>query len=213
MNAYIFDLDGTLFDSMNIWEKIDIAFLKKRGIELPDDYIESVFSLSFDEAAKYTIDRFGLPDSVDELLKEWNDMAIWAYGNTVKLKPYAFEYINFLKKRSKKLAIATSLPSELYIPALQNNRIMEVFDTICSTDEVGHGKSKPDVFLHTANRLNIEPERCILFEDMLEAIKSAKNIGMTVYGVYDESSKNDWNQIQKIADDVIYSFKDAPLLK
>ncbi len=84
MKAYIFDLDGTLLDSMGVWEQIDIEFLKKREIEVTPNYMNAVCALSFQETAAYTIERFGLTDRVDELLKEWNAMAAYAYGHTIR---------------------------------------------------------------------------------------------------------------------------------
>jgi beta-phosphoglucomutase-like phosphatase (HAD superfamily) len=136
MKAYIFDFDGTLLDSMGVWEQINIEF---------------------------------------------------------------------------KLGIATSLPAELYEPALRGHGIKALFNAICSTDEIAFGKSGPEIFLHTAEKLDTAPEECVVFEDILQAIQSAKLAGMTVYGVYDEASKEQWAAIQKVADGVLYNFKDAPL--
>lgn len=211
MKAFIFDLDGTLLDSMGVWEQIDRDFLRKRNIPIPSDYIDTVCSLSFQEAARYTIARFGLPDTEADLLREWNDMAVFAYGHTVKLKPYARQYLKKLKAAGVSLGVATSLPPELYFPVLHNQTIFDFFDVICSTDEVTHGKTKPDIFYHTAEKLNIPPSHCIVFEDVLQAIQSAKTAGMTVYGVYDPSSADHWEEIKKIADGVLYDFKDALL--
>jgi HAD superfamily hydrolase (TIGR01509 family) len=211
MKAYIFDLDGTLLDSMGVWKDIDTDFFKKRGIAEPANYIETILSMSLPEAAAYTIKRFALPDSVDSLLREWNDMAVYAYGNTIQMKPHAKDYITALHERGAKLAIATSLPAGLYEPALRNHGIYDLFHVHCSSDEVDFGKSRPDIFLHTAKKLDVPPRDCVVFEDILAAVKSAKSIGMTVYGVYDKSSEADWEQIKKIADGVILDFQNAPL--
>ena len=211
MKAYIFDLDGTLLNSMGVWEQIDVDFLSKRGFDVPEDYINAICSRSFPEAARYTIERFNLPDSVADLLNEWNAMAAYAYGHTVPLKPNALGYLTTLKNRGAKLAIATSLPAALYEPALQNHGIMDLFDVICSTDEVAFGKTKPDVFILTAQKLGVPPEMCIVFEDIVQAMQSAKQAGMTVYDVFDQSSSEQWETIKKTADGVICDFKDAPL--
>jgi HAD superfamily hydrolase (TIGR01509 family) len=213
LKAYIFDLDGVLLDSMGLWEQIDVDFLTKRGLEATPDYIDAICALSFPEAAEYTVKRFGLPDSADDLTKEWNDMAVYAYGNTVPLKPGAKEYLLECKRQGAKLGIATSLPVALYEPALRNNGILDLFDVVCSTDEVGFGKTEPDVFLLAARRLGVSPADCIVFEDAPQAVKSAKQAGMTVYGVYDESSKEHWAFIRETADGVVCDFKDALLSK
>ena len=210
MKAYIFDLDGTLFDSTEVWLNIDIEFLKKRGITAPDDYAGIISPMSFPEAAAYTINRFNLPEGIDSLLQEWGDMAVYAYGNTVQLKPYAKEYLAELRKHKKKLAVATSSIRELYEPALRNHGIYDWFDVICDASEAGCGKTRPDIFLITASKLGVEPCECIVFEDIPAAVKSAKSISMKVYGVFDNQPKADWEKINQEADGIISGFRYAP---
>ena len=209
--AYIFDLDGTLLDSMGVWDQIDADFLAKRGIALPPDYMNSISSMTYHEAAVYTIKRFALPDSIDGLKREWNDMAAYAYGNTVQMKPYAKEYLMTLRERGAKLAVATSLSPELREPVLRRNGIDSVFHAVCDTNEAGYGKTRPDVFLLAAKKIGAMPCDCLVFEDILAAIKSAKSVGMNACAVYDRSSENDWEKIKAEADYAIVDFRDAPL--
>jgi HAD superfamily hydrolase (TIGR01509 family) len=211
MKGYIFDLDGTLLDSMGVWDQIDIDFLAKRNIAVPPDYLNTVLSMTFRDIAAYTIKRFALPDSVESLMSEWNDMAAYAYGHTVQLKPYAKEYLLKLRERGVKLAIATSLSLELCDPVLRNNGIDHLFHAICRTDEVGHGKTSPAVFLLAAEKLGLPPEECLVFEDILAAVKSAKSAGMRICAVHDKTSEHDWEAMKKIADYAIVDFHDAPL--
>ena len=131
----IFDLDGTIIDSMDVWETIDIKFLEKRNITMPNDYIEKINSMSFEEVAKYTIERFNLNESVDSLIKEWNDMAIYEYSNNIKLKPNVKEYLVKLKKHDIKIGLATSSPKELYEPVLKNNKVYDYFDHLSVTEQ------------------------------------------------------------------------------
>jgi HAD superfamily hydrolase (TIGR01509 family) len=209
--AYIFDLDGTLLDSMGLWDQINIDFFTKRGIALPSDYVDSISSMTFYETAVYTIKRFALPDSVGSVMLEWNDMAAYAYGHTVRMKPYAKEYLLKLRERGAKLAVATSMFPELCGPVLRNNGIDNFFHVICNTNETEHGKSRPDVFLLTAKKLGEKPGGCLVFEDILAAVKSAKSAGMDVCAVYDRKSENDWEEIKETADYAIDDFRDAPL--
>lgn len=211
MRACIFDLDGTLLDSMGVWTRIDVDFLTKRGIPVPPDYADAVGALSFQEAAEYTIHRFALPDSARDLMREWSDMAMDAYGYAVPLKPGAREYLMALKARGVRLGVATSLSRALLEPALRNNGVFGLFDAICTTDEVGCGKSRPDVFERAAQKLGVDPKDCVVFEDIPQAILSAKQAGMRVYGVYDDASKAHWAEIRRIADGAIENFVDAPL--
>ena len=210
-SAAIFDLDGTLLDSMHVWEKIDIDFLFKRGIPVPDDYARTIAALSFQEVARYTIDRFSLETTEEEIMREWREMARHAYANEVRLKPHAKEYLTALKARGIKLATATSLHPELSEPALRNNGIYDFFDAHCSADEVGRGKEFPDVFLRAAEKLHVPPNTCIVFEDILPAIKSAKQAGMRVYCIQDAASRCDEAALKKIADGYLRDFSEAPL--
>ena len=211
MAAYIFDLDGTILDSMGVWHDIDIEFLRKRGFDVPDDYVSTIAAMTLSEAAHYTIERFRLKENATEIVTEWLKMAAYAYSRTVKLKPYAKEYLLALHKSGVKLAVATSAKPELYEPALFNHGIYNLFHVICNADEVGSGKSKPDIFIHAARKLNISTSECIVFDDLLVAVKNAKSVGMKVYGVLDKASEDDWEQIKAIADGTIVNFMDAPL--
>jgi len=208
--AYIFDLDGTLLDSMGVWDQIDIEFLGRRGIAVPPDYMVSISSMAFHEAAAYTIKRFALPDSADGLMREWYDMAAYAYGHTVQMKPHAKEYLMALRDSGAKAAVATSLFAGLCDLALRNNGIDTLFAAVCNTADAGHGKSRPDVFLLTAKQIGAAPEDCLVFEDLLAAVKSAKSAGMSVCAVYDKASETDWEEIKKTADYAIVDFNEAP---
>ena len=209
--AAIFDLDGTLLDSMGVWTKIDIDFLAKRGFTIPETYFDAISSMSLPNSAKYTIDLFDLKESVESVLEEWKDMAFHEYSRNVKLKPYVKEYLTALKLKGIKIATATGLMRELAEPVLRNNDIHSFFEAQCFTDETEHGrKDLPDVYLLAAQRLNIPPQECIVFEDLLKGIISAKSVGMKTVGVYDDAYKKQWAQIQEAEDVSIYDFKDFP---
>lgn len=95
--AAIFDLDGTLLNSMDVWEQIDISFLQKRGLSVSADYVTEICSRSFAEAAQYTIDLFKLSEKVEDMVKEWEEMAVYEYAHNVELMPHTLEYILKLK--------------------------------------------------------------------------------------------------------------------
>lgn len=208
MKTYIFDLDGVVLDSLDVWEKIDKAFLKNRGIRLPNDYIDTVNKMGFAETANYTINRFNLTDTPDALMKEWDNMAVFAYGNLVPLKAGAKQYLHKLHKEGATLAVATSLPKKLYEPALKKHGIENLFKVICGKEEITCSKSRPDIFLLVAKKLGVKPSDCTVFEDILPAIKSAKSIGMTTYGVYNSANKSDWGEIKQTADYTIKTFEE-----
>jgi len=204
--AAIFDLDGTLIDSMGVWEKIDVDFLTKRHLNVPGTYLNEICSRSFQEAAEYTIALFDLKECPADVIAEWNRMAIDEYNYYIKLKPYAKEYLNFLKERNIMLGIATALPKVLYEPVLRNNDVYEFFDAFSSTDEVDCGKENPGVYLLTAKKLKVSPSDCIVFDDVLPAIKGIIAAGMQAYGVYDQCSAHEQEQMMKLTKGYIYGF-------
>lgn len=210
-NAAIFDLDGTILDSMDVWEHIDIQFLKKRNLPVPENYVTEICARSFEEAAQYTIDLFGLQETVEGIIEEWNNMAVEEYSNHVGLLPHALDYLLRLKEHGIKLAVATGLPEKLYMPCLKNNSILELFDALCSTDEVQRGKEYSDVFELAARKLGVAPEHCIVFDDVLPAIKSAKAARMLAGGIYDKYSADQRAEIERIADIYLLNFRQAPI--
>ena len=190
---------------------IDIQFLKKRNLPVPENYVTEICARSFEEAAQYTIDLFGLQETVEGIIEEWNNMAVEEYSNHVGLLPYALDYLLCLKEHGIKLAVATGLPENLYIPCLKNNSILELFDALCSTDEVQRGKEYSDVFELAARKLGVAPEHCIVFDDVLPAIKSAKAARMLAGGIYDKYSADQRTEIERIADIYLLDFRQAPI--
>lgn len=206
IKAAIFDLDGTLFDSMGVWAQIDVDFLGKRGIPVTDDYVKAVTSMGFQEAAEYTVRRYGLAQTTGEIMDEWKEMCRKAYGHSVLLKPFARETLLRLKQSGVKLGVATALSPDLFIPALEHNGVYAWFDAFASLQEVQRGKGFPDIYLLAAQRLDAEPSRCMVFEDILAGILGAKAGGFQTCGVYDESSAHDWEKICAVADRTLVAY-------
>jgi HAD superfamily hydrolase (TIGR01509 family) len=207
--AVIFDLDGTLIDSMWVWKKIDEDYLAGFGIGLPDDLQEILEGMSFNETARYFQDRFGITDDIETIQAEWNRMAWDFYENKVTLKPGTLELLKMLKAKGIKTGIATSNSPELVKIVLTNLGVWEYFDAVHTSGEVKHGKPFPDIYLYVAEKLKAEPEKCFVFEDILPGIQAGKAAGMKVCAVYDEQSHKELNVKIKAAD--IY-FRDFSVL-
>lgn len=211
MQGAIFDLDGTLLDSMQVWNQVDVDFLAKRGIVMPDDYPSTIASMQFRDIATYTIERFHLSETEEDLMDEWSRMATYMYAHEVTLKPHAREYLASLHNRGVRLAIATTLTPHLRDPAMHHLAIAQYFDAVVSVDDAHHvGKTQPDVYLLAAQRIGVKPSECMVFEDLYEGILSAKSVGMQVCAMFDPSSKHRWEEIMRIADYTINDFKQAP---
>nr|HML46766.1 HAD family phosphatase [Clostridia bacterium] len=181
--------------------------LGKRGIPVTDEYVKAVTSMGFQEAAEYTVRRYGLAQTVEEIIDEWKRMCRKAYGHSVLLKPYAKETLLRLRRSGIKLGVATALSPDLFVPALERNGVHAWFDAFASLQEVQRGKGFPDIYLLAAQRLDAEPSRCMVFEDILAGILGAKSGGFQTCGVYDESSAHDWEKICAAADRTLVSFE------
>jgi HAD superfamily hydrolase (TIGR01509 family) len=206
IKAAIFDLDGTLIDSMWVWGKIDEDYFKNRNMDLPENLKSQIEHLSFDDTAAYFKSNFGISDTIEEIKKEWTDSAYVEYLNNVKLKPGVVEFLSLLKTLNIKIGLATSNSKSLLEAGLQANDIYHYFDSITLTDEVSRGKNFPDVYLLAAERLGVKPEECVVFEDILPAVKGAKAAGMKVVGVYDDFSKEQREDIISHADKYIIEY-------
>ena len=204
--AAIFDLDGTLIDSMGMWGEIDIEYLEKFGIEVPKNLQRDLEGLRFTEVAEYFRERFGITDSVEEIGQTWIDMAEYKYRHDIPLKPGARELIRKMSENGVRMAIASSNHLRLIEEILRIHGISEYFDTITTCDDVTANKPEPDVYLYTAEKLGTSPSSCIVFEDIPIGIQSGKRAGMTVAAVYDTYSENVREQKEMEADFFIQDY-------
>lgn len=206
--AVIFDLDGTLVDSMWMWKDIDIEFLSARGLELPDNLQRDIEGMSFTETAYYFKEVFKLKETVEELKEIWNRMAYDKYVSEVPLKPGAKEFLEFLKKEDFKLGIATSNSKQLVNAVINAHNLGHMFECIMTSCEVKKGKPAPDIYLEVARVLDVVPEECIVFEDIPMGILAGKNANMEVCAVYDEFSKDLKKEKCSLANFYIHSYDD-----
>lgn len=205
--AIIFDLDGTLVDSMWLWNDIDIEFLEARGLTLPETYQHDIEGMSFTETAIYTKELFRLPESVDELKTIWNRMAIEKYTYEVPFKPSAEKFLRYCKGQRIAMGIATSNSRELVNAVVQALQLDNYIQEIVTSCEVEKGKPAPDVYLEAAKRLGISPEHCLVFEDVPMGILAGKNAGMRVCAVEDAFSEDKQAEKRRLADYYISSYE------
>lgn len=197
IEAVIFDLDGTLIDSMGLWKEIDIEYLGRYGIELPDDLQACLEGKCFHDTAIYMKKRFDLPDPLDVIEKTWNEMAEDKYCHEVPIKEGVFKLLDYAKKNSLKLGIATSNSRHLTELFLNSRGLNETFDYVLTGCDTLKSKPDPEVYLLCADKLKVSPDKCLVFEDITRGILSAKNAGMRVCGVADEYSE--WSRAEKMS--------------
>lgn len=198
--AVIFDLDGTLIDSMWMWESIDIEYLGRFDIPYEKDIQQQIEGMSFSETAVYFKERFHIPDSLEQMKHDWDQLAYEKYQNEVPLKKGALAFLNYLKEHGIKMGIATSNSKNLVKVVLEKHQIASYFDSIHTACEVEKGKPAPDIYLLVAKELGVEPKECLVFEDVPQGIMAGKNAGMTTCAVEDPFSKEQRELKKEYAD-------------
>lgn len=200
IEACIFDLDGTLVDSMTMWKQIDIDYLARFGIELPDDLQQSISGLSFHETAIYFQNRFGITDDTDTIESTWNSMAEDYYRYKVPVKDGVPEFLVKLKEKGYKTGIATSNSIELLEVVLEALNIRQYFDEIHTANEVAKGKPAPDIYLLVAEKLETAPEKCMVFEDLCVGLTGGIAAGMRTCAVEDRFSEGEREEKKRLSD-------------
>lgn len=207
-DAFIFDLDGTLVDSMWMWKSIDIEYLSRFNLELPPNLQNEIEGMSFTETAHYFKNRFNIKDDIEAIKAEWNQMATDFYKNKVKLKAGVLEFLDYLKNKNKKLGIATSNSKELTTDCVTALGIKDYFDCIITGCDVKAGKPNPEVYLTNASTLMVSPDKCLVFEDIPVGIMAGKNAGMTTCAIEDDYSYNFKEEKEKLADYYITDYNE-----
>mgnify|MGYP003079348756 CR=1 FL=1 len=209
--AVIFDLDGTLVDSMWMWETIDIEYLGRYGLTCPEDLQKAIEGMSFTETALYFKERFALKESLEEIKQAWTNMSLEKYKNEVPLKPGALEFLKELKRQGIPAGIATSNGIAMVEAVLQSLEIRSYFQVVTTACEVAAGKPAPDIYLEVAGRLGVDPQDCLVFEDVPAGILAGKRAGMTVVAVEDEFSGKMRQEKMELADYFIEDYYDEGL--
>jgi HAD superfamily hydrolase (TIGR01509 family) len=195
----IFDLDGTLVESMHIWDHLCRDWLTAAGKE-PEAALEKDLAvMTLNQGADYVIRRYGFDYSPQEIIRQWEEMALGAYKTTVALKEETAALVRELHAGGLALAVVTSCFPAACEAVLQRHGLRRFFSTILYTDEAPRDKSYPDIWLATAERLGLEPAGCVVFEDALYALKGVRAAGMAFAAVYD-SSCEDWESLKSGAD-------------
>lgn len=208
IQAVIFDLDGTLVDSMWMWKDIDIEYLGQFGISVPETLQQEIEGMSFTETAVYFKETFQIPKSTEEIKEDWYEMAYEKYAHQVPLKEGAMGFLKFLRKRGIRTGIATSNGIRLVEAVLKANQLESYIDAVCTACDVSAGKPAPDIYMKVAEDLEAEYESCLVFEDVPMGILAGKNAGMTVCAVEDAFSLDQTEDKRRFADFYIKSFTD-----
>lgn len=206
--AVIFDFDGTIANSRYVWQKVDVDFFAKRGMEIPSDYVEAISVMSFYNGAVYTKENYNIKESVEEIMSEWNSQALREYKENVVLKPFVKEYLRELKDKGYKIGLATAALHDYYIPVLEREGVLDCFDVFTDTRDDARDKNFPDIYLLCAEKLGSNSANSIVFEDVLKGVKSSMSAGFNTTAVYDNQPENQWEIIKNTANRHIIDFSE-----
>lgn len=211
MMTLLFDLDGTLLDSNDIWRQIDVEFLARRGIPWTEAYNQGVIHATFPTAARFTKEFCQLAESEEEIMAEWMSMAYQAYSREIPLKSGVAAFLTRCKTQGRPMAIYTSCEQRLCYAALDHHNIRSLFPRVFFARELGMEKGAPEGFRTVARLLDTDTEHCLFFDDSPVACKGAKAAGMQVVGCKDPLFASYRDEMTQFCDYYLNSFEDFTL--
>ncbi len=203
IKGVIFDMDGTLTDSMGRWNEIYGKLAKILSISLPKDVLMKYNHISMQGIVKALIKDFALPIDENIAYECWLKQVVSYYETTFLIKPFMLFVLQEFKKLGIKMAIATASDRRCAEAFLQSNHLNTYFSSVTGLEEVNRPKCFPDIYWKAAEKLGVLPEECLVFEDALIALKSAKSGGFWICGVQDDASSYDEMEIKAISDMIL----------
>lgn len=204
IKGIVFDLDGTIIDSMSVWYKVDRTFLYENGIvDVPSDASEKIRKMTINEAANFFINEFRLDLTPEYIIARIEELVRKEYEENIQLKPHVIELLDLLDKCEIPYCIATATYRGLAEAVLTRCGIIDRFSFIATDAEYPCGKTAPDIFFGCAERLGCSSDEVLVIEDSLHCIKTAAEAGFMTVGIYDEMSAHQRSEIESVADHYI----------
>lgn len=198
--GFIFDVDGTILDSMGIWMNIGELYLKDMGVKAEENLGEILFEMTMNQGAEYMKNKYGLQLSIEEICRGINNRVYQFYEKEAEPKPYIISFIEEAHRERIPMTVATSTDRPMIEAAFKRLKIEKYFKTILTTTEIGCGKDKPDIFMKAMEEMETTPEQTWLFEDGAYSMETAKKIGIKTIGIYDFASDGDKERVRKLSD-------------
>lgn len=198
-DAAIFDFDGTLAETWRLWVDVDRIFFSSRGLEFDETASETLATLGFEAGARWCIERYRLRESVADIVDEWNRLGSALYETRVELRDGAEGYLRELRARGVRLALATTNDRHV-LRSMRHVDVYSLFDEVVYERDVRKGKDHPDIYLEAARRIGARPEGCVVFEDILAGVRSAKAAGMRAVAVRCEDPLQPMRDLRREAD-------------
>ena len=206
----IFDMDGTLVDSMIYWKCLATEFLERKGVqEISPAVLERIKPMTMTESAALFIEEYGLSGTAESIAAEMNAMMDEHYRKDIPLKSGVAVYLETLYRRGVAMCVASATAEELMEACLTRLGVAQHFSFLLSCEQVGAGKNRPDVFWEAARRLGAPAEDIAVYEDALYAADTAKQAGFYTIAVRDDSNQSQWETLTALADETIPDWQQA----
>ncbi len=206
IKGVIFDLDGTLLDSMSVWHNLGATYLKSQGLTPSDNLWNTIKDKTLEQVSDFFRSEYKMVHTVEQIMQQITDVLVDQYSNHIQPKPFVPEFLQSLTQAGVKLCVATVTERYLVEAALKRLQLDQYFSFITTCGEVGCGKDQGVIYQQALQRLGTPQEKTIVFEDALYAIKTAKRESFKVIAVYDPTAQDDLEEIIKTADRLIYSY-------
>ena len=206
----IFDMDGTLVDSMAYWRNLGREYLRGKGVnENLDEIMERIRPMTMTESAQLFLEEFSLEGTAQSVADEMNAIMDRHYQDDIPLKEGVKEYLTKLHHRGVRMCVASATAESLKSACLERLGVAEYFEFLLSCETIGAGKSQPDVYFESAKRLGALPSEIAVYEDAAYAVKTAKHAGFYTIAIYDDSTKHKWERLKEMADEHITNWRDV----
>ena len=205
---YIFDMDGTLVDSMPVWRDEGIKVLQNAKVKDYMHVIENFNHMSAFEVAQYVAANGQSHESGAELIAQWRAQMFVRYTTDIQLKPNVKTCLEKIKQSGNRILLASGTPKRLSTKVLSRLGLSEYFENYYDEEIIGMSKKEPDFFRELLKREHCEPKDAIVIDDAIYAIKAAKSAGCHTIAVYDETSACFVNELKQTAERFVYDFKE-----
>lgn len=212
VRAAILDMDGTLLDSLSIWDTIGEDYLRSLGIVPEPNLSEILRTMSMSQAASYFQEKYGVQKSEEQIVAGIDEMLEDFYRRSVLLKLGAVHLLNTLIQSEIPMLLATATNRDLSEAALKRCGVLDAFEAVLTCSETGHGKDEPQIYQQAAKLLNARPDEILVFEDSLYALNTASQAGFLTAAVFDSHEPN-WDEARDLADVALMDLRDLSALQ
>ena len=212
MKGLIFDLDGTLLDSMPYWGRQLDDLLLGKGITPPGDLLDRTKTLGLESATGMVLQEFGLPDDPAVVYQQFQNNMAALYCSVIPLKAGVRSFLDEMQRRGVPMAVATATSRTLVEQVLTHQQLADYFQSITTVAEVGIGKHDPRIFLVAADKLGLPPQDCVVFEDSLNAVRSAKRAGFDTVAIHEDTNQAEQEALLAEAAHYIHDFRELTAL-